>query len=204
MNSYKSLKKTRFYSRKSVEIWKWKGRKRCEGKFVAIVTKKYHDMLGSILGGIFGARSASKQRKMLENEKKKNEQWYNRRYNEVGTERADAQAALTAMRDAQKERSASARGAAAAMGGSAESVAAEKEAANKAMASTIATINGANESRKDSIENQYMNRDASLAEQQLAAEQRKANAIAQAGAGLDKTFNKGLDLFFSPLKGKGE
>ena len=27
-------------------------------------------MLGSILGGIFGARSASKQRKMLENEKK--------------------------------------------------------------------------------------------------------------------------------------
>jgi hypothetical protein len=49
-----------------------------------------------------------------------------------------------------------------------------------------------------------MNRDASLAEQQLAAEQRKANAIAQAGAGLDKTFNKGLDLFLSPLKGKGE
>ena len=72
------------------------------------------------------------------------------------------------------------------------------------MASTIATINGANESRKDSIENQYMNRDASLAEQQLAAEQRKANAIAQAGAGLDKTLNKGLDLFLSPLKGKGE
>jgi hypothetical protein len=43
-----------------------------------------------------------------------------------------------------------------------------------------------------------------LTEQQVAAEQRKANAIAQAGAGLDKTFNKGLDLFLSPLKGKGE
>lgn len=152
-------------------------------------------MLGSILGGIFGASSASKQRKMLEKEKKKNEQWYNRRYNEVGTERADAQAALTAMRAAQKERSAAARGASVVAGGSAESAAAEKEAANKAMAGTIATINASNESRKDAIENQYMNRDASLTEQQVAAERRKAQSIATAGAGLDNMISKGLDLF---------
>ena len=151
-------------------------------------------MLGSILGGIFGAKSASKQRKMLEAEKKKNEQWYNRRYNEVGTERADAQAALTAMREAQRERSAAARGASAVMGSSAESAAAEKAAQNKAMASTIATINAANESRKDAIENQYMNRDASLTAQQLDAEQRKAQAIAQAGAGLDNVVDKVIGL----------
>ena len=149
-------------------------------------------MIGSIIGGIMGAKSASKQRKMLEAEKQKNDAWYNRRYNEVGTERADAQAALTAMRDAQRERSAAARGAAAVMGGSAESAAAEKEAQNKAMASTIATINAANEARKDAIENQYMNRDASISAQQLQAEQNKANAIAQAGAGLDATINSAL------------
>lgn len=156
-------------------------------------------MIGSIIGGIMGAKSASKQRKMLEAEKQKNDAWYNRRYNEVGTERADAQAALTAMRDAQRERSAAARGAAAVMGGSAESAAAEKEAQNKAMASTIATINAANEARKDAIENQYMNRDASISAQQLQAEQNKANAIAQAGAGLDATINSALSAFGGDL-----
>ena len=152
-------------------------------------------MLGSILGGIFGAKSAEKQRKMVEDEKKKNEQWYNRRYNEVGTERADAQAALTAMREAQAERTASAKGASAVMGGSAESVAAEKMAANKAMASAITTINAANEARKDQVENQYMTRDQSLTAQQLAAEQAKADAIAKAGAGLDKTINEAIGTF---------
>lgn len=152
-------------------------------------------MIGSLLGGIFGAKSAKKQRKMLEAEKKKNEQWYNRRYNEVGTERADAQAALTAMREAQRERSVAARGASVVMGGSAESAAAEKEAQNKAMASTIATIDAANESRKDQIENQYMSRDASLTAQQIGAEQRKADAIAKAGAELDNTINKALGSF---------
>lgn len=152
-------------------------------------------MIGSILGGIFGAKSAQKQRKMVEDEKKKNEQWYNRRYNEVGTERADAQAALTAMREAQAERAASAKGASAVMGGSVESAAAEKMAANKAMASTIATINAANEARKDQIENQFLSRDQALSAQQLAAEQAKADAIAKAGAGLDKTINSAIETF---------
>lgn len=152
-------------------------------------------MIGSILGGIFGAASAKKQRKMLEDEEKKNQAWYNRRYNEVGVERADAQAALTAMRDAQKERSASTRGASAVMGASAEANAAEKAAQNQAMASAIATINAANESRKDAIENQYLNRDATINGQQLQAEKERAEAIAKAGAGLDSTINSAIGTF---------
>lgn len=152
-------------------------------------------MIGSILGGIFGAASAKKQRKMLEDEEKKNQAWYNRRYNEVGVERADAQAALTAMRDAQKERSASVRGASAVMGASAEANATEKAAQNQAMASAITTINAANESRKDAIENQYLNRDATINAQQLQAEKERAEAIAKAGAGLDSTINSAIGTF---------
>lgn len=142
-----------------------------------------------------GVASAKKQDAMVEAERKKNEQWYNRRYNEVGTERADAQAALTAMREAQKQRSANARGASVVAGGSAESAAAEKAAQNAAMAQAISSINVANEARKDSIENQYMAKDASISAQKLAAEQAKADAIAKAGAGLDATLNKALGAF---------
>lgn len=157
-------------------------------------------MLGSILGGIMGVASANKQNALIEAEQKKNEQWYNRRYNEVGTERADAQAALTAMRDAQRARSANARGASVVAGGTAESAAAEKAAQNAAMASAISSINVANEARKDSVENKYMSRDASISAAKLQAEKDKATAIAQAGAGLDATLNKALGAFLPTEK----
>ena len=152
-------------------------------------------MLGSILGGILGSKSAKKQRRMLEEEQKKNDAWYNRRYNEVGTERADAQAALTKMREMMKERSTSARGASVVAGGSTERDAVEKAAQTSALASAITEINANNEARKDAIEAQYQSRDSDLVSQKLAAEKQKAQAIAQAGAGLDKTINKVLGGF---------
>jgi hypothetical protein len=159
-------------------------------------------MIGSILGGIFGAKSASKQRRMLEEERKKNEQWYNRRYNEVGTERADAQAALTKMRDMMRERSESSRGASVVAGSSNERGAVEKAAQTSALAQAISDINVNNEARKDSIEAQYQSRDSDLAAQKLAAERQKAQAIAQAGAGLDKTINSVAGSFLGGIFGK--
>ena len=152
-------------------------------------------MIGSILGGILGSKSAKKQRRMLEKEQRKNDAWYNRRYNEVGTERVDAQAALTKMREMMKERSTSARGASVVAGGSTERDAVEKAAQTSALAQAISDINVNNEARKDSIEAQYQSRDSDLAAQKLAAERQKAQAIAQAGAGLDKTINKVLGGF---------
>lgn len=152
-------------------------------------------MLGSILGGIFGSNSAKKQRKMIEQQEKKNEQWYNRRYNESGIERADAQAAIKAMRDAQKERAASARGAMAVAGGSLESSAAEKAAQNEAMARVISGITANAEARKDAIESQYQARDADLANQKLQTEKERARGIQEAAKGLDSAIYKAADVF---------
>lgn len=149
-------------------------------------------MIGSILGGIFGAASAGKQAKMLSDEKDKNQRWYDRRYNEDSTQRADAQSALTAMREAMKERTAASAGAAAVTGGTGEQVAAEKAVQNSALADTIGNIARMGDARKDNIEAQYQARDAQLSQQQLDAEKAKAMGIAQAGAGLDATIGSAI------------
>ncbi|MDD3037160.1 hypothetical protein [Bacteroides sp.] len=139
---------------------------------------------GAIAGGIIGARSARKQARMIADEKSKNQAWFDRRYNEDSTQRADAQAAIAKMREAMKERTAAAAGRAAVMGGTEESIAIEKEAQNKALADTMSKIAINGEARKDAIEAQYQARDAELMQLQLGDEQRKANNISSATGGI--------------------
>lgn len=135
---------------------------------------------GAVAGGIMGAASARKRAKMLANEKRKNQAWYDRRYNEDFTERADAQAALTKMRDAMRNRSKAAAGTAAVIGSGSEAVAQEKQAQNTALGSTVSNITAAGEASKERIEQQYQQRDQDLTAQQQAAEAAKGQAIAQA------------------------
>ena len=139
---------------------------------------------GAIAGGIMGAKSARKQARMIADEKYKNQAWFDRRYNEDITQRAEAQAAITKMREAMKDRTAAAAGTSAVMGGTEESMAIEKEAQNKALAETMSNIAINGEARKDAIEAQYQARDAQLFDAQLGNEQQKANNIAGAIGGM--------------------
>lgn len=139
---------------------------------------------GAVAGGIMGAKSARKQARMIADEKSKNQAWFDRRYNEDSTQRAEAQAAITKMREVMKDRTAAAAGTAAVMGGTDESMAIEKEAQNKALAETMSNIAINGEARKDSIEAQYQARDAELFGAQLGNEQQKANNIAGAVGGM--------------------
>ena len=70
------------------------------------------------------------------------------------------------------------------MGGTEESVAAEKEANNRALSDAAAQIAVNGEQRKDAIENQYQERDATLDNQLNNIEQSKAQAISQAVQGV--------------------
>ncbi len=139
---------------------------------------------GSIFGGISASKAARKQARMLADEKKKNEAWYNRRYNEDSTQRADAQSALNRMREVMQERSQRSAGTAAVMGTGEEAVAAEKEAQNNALASTTANIAAQGEARKDAVESQYLQRDQDLSNQQQQVQAQKTAAISQAIGGI--------------------
>lgn len=139
---------------------------------------------GAIAGGIMGAKSARKQARMIADEKNKNQAWFDRRYNEDSTQRAEAQAAITKMREAMKDRTAAAAGTSAVMGGTEESMAIEKEAQNKALAEAMSNIAINGEARKDAIEAQYQARDAQLFDAQLGNEQQRANNITGAIGGM--------------------
>ena len=144
---------------------------------------------GSIFGGISAARAAKKMQQNIEAQQKANQDWYNRRYNEDATQRADAQRLLTITEERIKNRNQQVAGAAAVMGGTEESVAAAKEATNKALSDTMSAINAAADARKDQIEQQYQQRDADLINQLNEIEQNKAQAISQAVQGVTGAAN---------------
>nr|WP_301186914.1 hypothetical protein [uncultured Alistipes sp.] len=152
-------------------------------------------MIGSIIGGalgiggtIFGGISASKAmkkvKKNIEEQQRKNQDLYDRRYNEDATQRADAQRILTITQENIRQRNQQAAGTQAVMGGTEESVAAAKAANNEALADAASQIAVNGERRKDQIESQYQATDAQLQSQLNNLEINKANAISQAVQGV--------------------
>lgn len=139
---------------------------------------------GSIFGGIKASKAMKKAKRNVEAQRQKNQDWYDRRYNEDATQRADAQRILTQTEESIKQRNKAATGSAAVMGGTDESVAAAKEANNKALADATSQIAADAEARKDNIEATYMQNDNAFVEQLNAIEQGKANAISGAVQGV--------------------
>ena len=60
--------------------------------------------LGGIFGGISKNKMLKKQMAMVNEQKRENQDWYDRRYNEDATQRADAQAILTKTSEMIKQR----------------------------------------------------------------------------------------------------
>lgn len=139
---------------------------------------------GSIFGGISATNAIKKMKANIEAQRKSNQDWYDQRYNEDATQRADAQRLLTMTEESIKNRNKAAAGAQAVMGGTEESVAAAKAENSKALSDATAQISVNADKRKDSIESQYRQRDADLAGQLNQLEQEKANAISQAVQGV--------------------
>ncbi len=153
---------------------------------------------GAVFGGISAARSARKVKKAVEAQRQKNQDWFDRRYNEDATQRGDAQAVLTQTQDALKRNTMAAAGTQAVMGGTDESVAQSKAAANQAVASATSQIAANAANRKDQIESQYMATDNALQDQLNNIEQQRAQSIATAVQGVTSSegiTSLGLDDF---------
>ena len=140
--------------------------------------------VGSIFGGISASKAMKKVKSNLEEQKQQNEAWYNRRYNEDATQRADAQRILTKTEESIRNRNRQAAGTQAVMGGTEESVAATKAANNQALADATSQIAVNAEARKDQIESQYLAKDAQLNDALNNMEVNKAQAISSAVQGV--------------------
>lgn len=164
-------------------------------------------MIGSIIGGalglassLYGGWKASQAmkgvKKNLEQRQRENQNWYDRRYNEDTTQRADAQRVLTETARRIRERNRAAKGAQAVAGGTEESVAATKAANAEAMAEAASRIAAAGENRKDEIEQQYQQTRAGLDNQLNNLEAQRAAALtkaAQGAASAAATMGSGID-----------
>ena len=152
---------------------------------------------GGIFGGLSRNKALKKQIRAVENMQRENQNWYDRRYNEDATQRADAQAMLTQTAEAIKNRNAAAAGSAAVMGGTEESVAATKAANADAMAQAASNITIAGEQRKDQIEQQYREKNAEYAQQIANLQGQKKNALditSDAVGGAVNGFAKGMGM----------
>ena len=141
---------------------------------------------GSIFGGISASKAMRRVKKNLQAQKEANQNWYDRRYNEDATQRADAQRILTQTEESIRNRNRQAAGAQAVMGGTDESTAAAKAANAQALADATSQIAVNAENRKDQIEQTYQQRDSQINEALNNLEINKAQAISQAVRGVAK------------------
>jgi hypothetical protein len=144
-------------------------------------------LASSIAGGIANRKARRKQEQMLAQQQRENQAWYDRKYNEDPTKRADTVRLLTQMQEQIKNRNRAAKGRQAVMGGTEDSTTAVKEANNKTLADTTSQIVAANEARKDAIEQQYQRNKRSIQGQQMQMEAEKSADTANAVAGVAGT-----------------
>lgn len=175
-------------------------------------------MIGSIIGGALGAiggimgtdaksDAVNRQGRALQQMQRENQDWYNRRYKEDPTQRADTMRVLSTVEDAILRRNKAAEGTRAVMGGGEEAVAAAKEANARAMADATAQVVAANERRKDAIEEQYLNKKSAIDNANLELEGQKVGIgdyISGALGGMANGMSLGSSLGILDTIGKGK
>ena len=141
----------------------------------------------AIFGGISANRQRRKQLKAIDEAQRKNRDWYNRRYNEDATQRADVQRMLSRTNEAIAARNRAAAGKRAVVGGTDASLASTQQANAAAVGDAISQVATNAQERKDGIEAAYRERDQQLENAknnvQAASEEARRNATAQAASG---------------------
>jgi len=136
---------------------------------------------GSVLGHFGKQDEIDRRQEGIGQLNAMNQSWYNRRYNEDATQRVDTQRLLSKTEDFIRNRNKAAKGRQAVMGGTEESVAAEKERNNQIVSDITSQIAASNERRKDAIEQQYMKRKNALWDEYYDLEGSRPSAYDMAG-----------------------
>lgn len=134
----------------------------------------------SIFGGSAASKAAKKANRLLEQQQKDNQAWYDRRYNEDYTQTTEAQSLLDYARQQAEKQWKRAEGASAVSGATDESVALAKKNANDMLADVTSQIAAQSTGRKDAIEQQYLNTKSGLTQQQVGNLRQKAQNISSA------------------------
>lgn len=150
----------------------------------------------SLLGGLFGASKASKaakaQQRLINNQRAKNEAWYNRNYYQNYLDSSEAKAALKRVEETMRRRNQEAQATAAVTGGTQESVLAQQENDQKLMGDVVNNLAARGDAIKRQVDAQNQANENALMHQQMA--QYQANE-----AGGAQLMGNGLGLIGSAL-----
>lgn len=176
-------------------------------------------LAGSAIGGIIGAsaskKAAKKQQAALDDRKRAEANWYDRRYNEDYTQTATAQSLLNCAQQYAEDTYRRAAGAAKVGGASTESAALAKQAGNRMIADITGNIAAQGDARRDSIDRQHQQNLNSFTDTQMqiygqraATSSAAASSLMNAGMGLigadiSSYLNSGIGLFNGLFKKNG-
>lgn len=145
----------------------------------------------SILGGVSSANAAKKAEQMRIAQDARNEALFNRRYNQSYLDSAAGRNAIRQATDYAKTITKRAEGAAAVTGGTDAAVAQAKESANKMIGDTMGNLAAQDTARQAQAEETFARQQEQSTAQQMATQQQRANAIAQASQGASNALIQG-------------
>ncbi len=146
---------------------------------------------GALYGEIQSAKFNKQMRDLIQQQRTDNKRWWEITRAKDYLQRPDAMAALKRQRELITEQFKMARARNVVAGGTDESLAMQKAAANDAMAQTYSDVAAAGAADKDQKEQIFRQQDAALNQQQAAGLQQQGQAAAAAGA---QVANAGINL----------
>lgn len=157
---------------------------------------------GKLYGDVTAKQNAQKQEDIINGLQQKNESWYQRRYNEDFTQRADAQRVLQQASEGLKNRNKAAQGRAAVMGATEEGVAAEKQRNNAAYGDALGSVAAASAASKAAVEQQYQQTNAALQQQMAGMHGQRAANASMGGAQMMQAGGQLLSEILKEKEGK--
>lgn len=125
-------------------------------------------LAGGIMGGVKSAKAAKAQQQMINQQRAKNEAWYNRNYYQNYLDSKEAQSAIKRVEDTLRRRNQEAQATAAVTGGTPEAVLAQQENDQKLMGDVAGNLAARGDAVKRQVDAQNQANENALMQQQMA------------------------------------
>lgn len=158
-------------------------------------------LLGGIMGGIKSSKAAKAQQKAIDQQRAKNDAWYNRNYYQNYLDSKEAQSAIKRVEDTMRRRKQEAQATAAVTGGTQEAVLAQEENDQKLMGDVVGNLATRGDAIKRQVDAQNQANENAITQQQIAQYQMNESGGSQLLANGGSLIGSALSLLDKGKKG---
>lgn len=158
-------------------------------------------LAGGIMGGIKSSKAAKAQQKLIDQQRAKNDAWYNRNYYQNYLDSKEAQSAIKRVEDTMRRRKQEAQATAAVTGGTQEAVLAQEENDQKLMGDVVGNLAARGDAIKRQVDAQKQAMDNDIMGQQMKQYQMNEAGGSQLLANSGSLIGSALSLLDRGRKG---